>query len=168
MRMRHSMFDEMSTLFRSFDNLFQSALQDVGGFSRMPRLLVAPRHEAEETALVPAVESFTRDKNVVLRAELPGVDPEKVEITVEGNRLILRGEKESRRKEEDRDFWYQEVAYGRFERSFVLPEGVKAEDVKASFQNGVLEVTFPAKDLPETKRIPITAGPSGKKQIQAA
>lgn len=168
MRPRYSLFDEMSSLFRNFDNLFQSALQDMGGLSRTPRLLTAPGWEGEAATLVPAVECFTREKNVVLRAELPGVDPEKVEITVHGDRLVVRGEKESQRKEEDRNFWFQEFSYGRFERSFVLPEGVKAEDIKASFQNGVLEVTFPAKELPETKRIPITGGSGTKKQIQAA
>jgi HSP20 family protein len=162
------MFDEMSSLFRSFDNLFQSALQDLGGLARTPRLLTAPGWEGESTTLVPAVECFTRDKNVVLRAELPGVDPDKVEISVLGDRLVLRGEKESQRKEEDRNFVFQEVSYGRFERSFVLPEGVKAEDIKANFQNGVLEVSFPAKELSEAKRIPITGGSGTKKQIQAA
>lgn len=154
---RHSMFDEMSSLFRNFDDFFHT-----------PRLLDGRTGESLERALVPAVECFTRDKNVVLRAELPGVDPEKVEITVQGDRLILRGAKESRRKQEDGDFWFQEVSYGNFERSFVLPEWVKADDITANYQNGVLEVTFPAREAEEARRIPITAGPGGKKQIQAA
>jgi HSP20 family protein len=162
------MFDEMSSLFRNFDNLFQSALREEGTFAHVPWLLSARSGETSRQAMVPAMECFTRDNRFVLRAELPGVDPEKVEITVQGDRLVLSGEKESHRNQEDEEYWFQEVSYGRFERSFVLPEGVKADDIKANYQNGVLEVTFPAKETVEPRKIPVTAEPSGKKEIQAA
>jgi HSP20 family molecular chaperone IbpA len=117
--------------------------------------LTASGWGGETETLVPAVDCFTREKSVVLR----------VEITLHGGRLLLRGKRESQRKEEDRNFSCQEVSYGRFERLFVLPE---AEDLEANSEDGLLEVTFPARELPETKRIPITGGSGTKKQIQAA
>jgi Molecular chaperone (small heat shock protein) len=104
MRWRNTTFDDMSHLFRSFDNLFQRFLEDARfapGSSR--RLTGRSEPDTEEGRSLlpsrgedwavwqPAVECFTRDKNVVLRAELPGVQPDQVEVTVHNGRLILRG-----------------------------------------------------------------------------
>ncbi len=181
MRWRNTTFDDMSHLFRSFDNLFQRFLEDARfapGSSRRLTGRAEPDTEEGRSLLPssggdwavwqPAVECFTRDKNVVLRAELPGVQPDQVEVTVHNGRLILRGRKESERTVDERDLYFREVAYGRFERSFALPDGVKPDQIQASWDNGVLEVTFPATEAVETKRIPIQSGPRGKKAIQAA
>lgn len=121
------------------------------------------------TTTFPAVECFTRKNEMVFRAEMPGVDPSDVELTVQGDRLTVRGETKTQHKVEEADYFFREVDYGRFERTFELPEGVTAEEVKASFKNGVLEVTVPAKSLPAATKVPIeiTPGPK-KKTVKAA
>lgn len=87
------------------------------------------------------VEDFTEDGAYVLRAELPGVDPDKdVELKVEGDMLTIRGE----RREEKKDKNHKEFHYGLFSRSIPLPTGVKAEDITATYTDGVLEVRVPA------------------------
>ena len=88
------------------------------------------------------VEDFTEDDAYVLRAELPGVDPDKdVELTIEGDLLTIRGE----RREEKKDKNHKEFHYGAFSRSIPLPAGVKAEDITATYTDGVLEVRVPAR-----------------------
>lgn len=87
------------------------------------------------------VEDFTEDGTYVLRAELPGVDPDQdVELKIEGDMLVIRGE----RREEKKDKNHKEFHYGAFSRSVPLPSGVKAEDITATYIDGVLEVRVPA------------------------
>jgi HSP20 family protein len=104
--------------------------------------------------VVPAVESFVRNGELVVRADLPGIDPKNVELAVDGNRLIMKGE----RKEvsEDVERHYREVSYGRFERTLELPRGVDAESIKATYHDGVLEVTMKAPKELSPKKVPIT------------
>ncbi|HEX2893610.1 MAG TPA: Hsp20/alpha crystallin family protein [Marmoricola sp.] len=91
------------------------------------------------------VESFTRDGAYVVRADLPGVDPEKdIEVSVDGDVLTIHGE----RREEEHDNGHSEVRYGSFTRSIRLPEGASAADVQARYDAGVLEVTVPMKEAP--------------------
>jgi HSP20 family protein len=113
----------------------------------------------ELTAWSPAVEVFERDNNIVVRAELPGMskDDIKVEMTDEG--LLIQGERK-KEKEEEREGWYRsERSYGEFRRLIPLPEGVSADEAKARFENGVLEITAP---IPESSRrrrgVPIEIG----------
>lgn len=176
---RRSVFDEMSNLFRDFDTLFTR----VGEGSRMlpasaarRRELAAGTGETEKptawmSTLFPTVECFTRDNQMVLRAEMPGVDPNEVELSVQGDRLTIKGEKKTEHKVEEADYFFQEVDYGKFERSFALPEGTPTDKVKATFRNGVLEVTVPAASLPTAKKVPIEIGPGTgpeKKPVKAA
>lgn len=99
------------------------------------------------------VESFTRDGRYVVRADLPGVDPDKdVEITVEGDQLTIFGE----RREEGHENGRSEVRYGSFLRRIQLPEGAAPEDIDARYDAGVLEVSVPvAEDVREPIRIAI-------------
>ena len=120
------------------------------------------------TAWSPAVEVFERDNNIVVRAELPGLskDDIKVEMTDEG--LLLHGERK-REKEEEREGWRRsERSYGAFRRLIPLPEGVNADQAKARFENGVLEVTAP---IPESARrqrsVPIEIGEAQAAQTAA-
>jgi len=91
------------------------------------------------------VESFTRDGAYVVRADLPGIDPEKdIEVKVDGDVLTIHGE----RREEQHDHGHSEVRYGSFTRSVRLPRGASASDVVARYDAGVLEVTVPMKEAP--------------------
>jgi HSP20 family protein len=122
----------------------------------------------ELAAWSPAVEVFERDNNLVVRAELPGMskDDIKVEMTDEG--LLIHGERK-REKEEEREGWYRsERSYGEFCRLIPLPEGVSADEAKARFENGVLEITAP---IPESSRrrrsVPIEIGGEQAAQVAA-
>lgn len=140
---------------RAFDDLF-------GMFDGLDRVFARPVRAALP-ATYPAVEAFDEGDDLVLRAEIPGVDPGQLEVTVDDGRLILRGEKKNRREKEDGDVYFREVSYGKFERSFGLPEGADADEVKARFENGVLEVRIPVKGLESrSRRIPIMGLPEGK------
>ncbi len=99
------------------------------------------------------IEEFTADGSYVVRAELPGVDPDKdIEVTVEGDVLTIHGE----RREEKQDKTQSEFHYGSFSRSVRLPRTAKAEDVTAKYTDGVLEVRTPLGEAGEaTKRIPV-------------
>jgi HSP20 family protein len=120
--------------------------------------------DGSATAWTPAVDVFTRQEDLVVRAELPGVDPEKdVDITVQDGVLTIRGERRHEEKSEENGFSRFESSYGSFRRSVALPHDVKAESIQASYENGVLEVVIPkAAELSSAKRIPIAAGGSRK------
>jgi len=103
----------------------------------------------------PRLESFVKDGSFVVRADLPGIDPKKVEVTVENGRLRIRGERSEEQERKDRRYRYREVAYGQFEREVALPEGSDPESVTASYRDGILEiVTKMPKET--TKKIDVT------------
>lgn len=109
------------------------------------------------------VEEFTEGDSLLVRAEIPGIDPEKdVEITVEGGQLHITAERrEEEEKKEGRRFHRRELRYGSFSRTIPLPEGTDEQAITASYQNGVLEVRMPspkAAAAPEARRIPISRG----------
>ena len=102
-----------------------------------------------------------------MRADLPGIDPKDVEVTVEGNRLTLRGERKAEHEGKEGGYLQREVRYGSFARSFTIPEGVKAEDIQAKYHNGVLELSMPlpAELLPKKVNIEIEGQTNRQKQI---
>jgi HSP20 family protein len=113
---------------------------------------------------VPAVDVFHRDKDLVVRAELPGVDPERdVEIVVQNGVLGIRGERRHEDRTEENGISRYESSYGTFERSVLLPEGVNDDDIQATYEHGILEVVVPrAAELSGGRRIPVQAGNARK------
>ncbi len=108
----------------------------------------------------PSVEIFRDDDDLVVRADLPGVDPEKdIDLSIEGNVLHLKGHRSFDREVSDEHRYMVERAYGEFHRDLVLPDGIDADAMEATYQDGVLTVTIP---LPESvkeaepKKIPIS------------
>jgi HSP20 family protein len=105
------------------------------------------------------VEEFTKDGTLVIRAELPGIDPEKdVEITVEGGMLNITAERREETEKTERDFHRRELRYGSFARGIPLPEGVDEKAVEASYKDGILEVRVPLPTEPPSevaRRIPV-------------
>lgn len=165
---RRSLFGEGMEPFAEFERLFRRPFGESGEFLppwTAQRLLPAVPVTAE---FMPAVECYTKDKQLILKAELPGVDPKLVEITVVGNMLTIKGEKKEERKLEEDNVFFREIARGRFERTFQLPEGVKKEQILATFQNGVLEVVLPAAGIETARKVPIEIQEIGKKTIKAA
>jgi HSP20 family protein len=89
----------------------------------------------------PAIESYVEGDKFTVRMELPGVDPKQVDIKVTGGILTVKGSREQKSETKKNDFLRREIRYGSFERSLSLPEGMKAEDLKASYRDGILELT---------------------------
>ena len=120
----------------------------------------APGREGNDRTWTPAVDVFSRDDDIVVRAELPGIDPEKdVEISFQEGVLTIRGERRFKEKAEREGYYRFESSYGSFQRSIALPRGVQAEDVQASYEKGILEVVIPkAAELTGARKIPVTAG----------
>jgi HSP20 family protein len=103
------------------------------------------------------VEEFEQDGQLVVRAEMPGIDPdEDVEITVSDHTLTLRAERRSETETEDKKGFRSEFHYGSFVRSLQLPVGATEADVKATYTDGILEVRIPIDAAEaETRRIPV-------------
>lgn len=104
------------------------------------------------------VEEFVEGDALVVRAELPGLDPDKdVELTVSQGALHVRAERQEKSEQKTKEGYRSEFHYGSYSRSIPLPAGTKDEDVKASYRDGILEVRVP---LGETKtpstKVPIT------------
>lgn len=93
--------------------------------------------------IAPAVDVFEEGNEVVVKAELPGMKREEVDVRLSGNMLTIAGEKRSEGTVERKDFLRLERTYGSFSRTLRLPEGIRSESAKAHFVNGVLEVRIP-------------------------
>jgi len=118
----------------------------------------------------PQIEIGRQDGNLVVRADLPGVTPDDVQVEVDDGVLTISGERREERTEggEGQGFYRSERRYGSFYRSIPLPEGVKAENANASFRNGVLEITMDAPQLQSHKRrLEISEGGAEEQKSQA-
>jgi HSP20 family protein len=104
----------------------------------------------------PVVDIFEQGGDIVLKAELPGVDPKDVDIRVENNTLTLRGERKFDDEVQKESYHRVERAYGSFSRSFTLPTVVDTEKIKADYKDGVLRVTLPKKEEAKPKQITIS------------
>jgi HSP20 family protein len=111
----------------------------------------------EQSIWTPQIETFRRGDNLVIRADLPGLKKEDVKVEIDNDVLTISGERSEESEEERDDFYRSERSYGQFYRAIPLPDGVGADQVDASFKDGVLEVTLPApkQSERETKRIQI-------------
>jgi len=92
---------------------------------------------------MPNVDVIDREGELIVRAELPGVEKDGVSITVSGNTFVLRAETKHEEREEKGEYYRHETSRGEFERTLQLPAAVDANNAKATFRNGVLEVTLP-------------------------
>ncbi|HEU4868635.1 MAG TPA: Hsp20/alpha crystallin family protein [Actinomycetota bacterium] len=148
---RLSPWSALSDLERQMDQLVKGVFGETG-FDTPQR--IAGR---QAKAWMPAVDVFSRDSDLVIRAELAGVDPEKdVEITAEDGVLRIRGQRHYENRDEGANYFRMETSYGSFERSVPLPEGVNPDDIKAVHRNGVLEVVVPnAARIATARKIPV-------------
>ena len=103
----------------------------------------------------PSVDIFETDNELVLKADVPGVELKDIDIRIENGTLLLKGERKFERDEKNKGFHRQERSYGSFVRYFTVPETVDTENVKADFQNGVLTVTLPKKEVAKPKAIKV-------------
>lgn len=106
-------------------------------------------------AWAPAIDIFETDDNLVLKAELPGVDPKDVELRVEDSTLYLKGQRKFEHEVKEENYHRQERSYGSFSRTFAMPSGIDADRVKAEYKDGLLTLTMPKREEAKPKTIKI-------------
>ncbi len=139
-------FRDLLATEREFDRLFREAF---------PPLFGQREGELSTRAWAPAVDIFETENSIVLKAELPGVDPKDVEVRVEDNTLYLKGERKFEKETKEENYHRIERSYGSFARSFVLPNSMDAEKVAAEYQDGLLTLTLPKREEAKPKTIKI-------------
>lgn len=146
-----SLREEMDRLFDSFLSGFPTGFPT---FGRVPSL----RSDGE--FLVPSVDVRESDREVVIEADLPGIDEKDISVTLQDGVLTLRGEKKAETKEERENYHLMERSYGSFQRSLRLPDTVDEDKVEARFDKGVLKITMPKRPdaISRQKRIEIKSG----------
>jgi HSP20 family protein len=109
------------------------------------------------TAWNPSVDIFENENEVVLKAELPGMNPKDIDVKLENNVLMLKGERHFEKETKEENYHRVEREYGTFSRSFALPSAVNAEKVTAEYKDGVLKIVLPKKEEIKPKPIKIAA-----------
>lgn len=129
---------------------------------RSPMDLIERLFEGETGTAAIRVEEMVDGNTLVVRAELPGIDPDKdADVTVTDGVLSIKAERQEKKEHKDKDSYRSEFRYGSFVRRLPLPSGVQQGDVTASYKDGVLEVRAPLPDQgqgPAASKIPISRG----------
>ncbi len=141
---------EAADVFSRFDRMFDEWAR------MMPFRPMAFQRWREAEELI-RVEEFREDGTLVIRADLPGIDPDKdVEITVTAGILHIEAERREEEKREEKGYVRQELRYGSLSRSLPLPEGVTEADITATYKAGVLEIRVPQPKRESVKKIAIS------------
>jgi len=165
-RLAETPFALMRRFSEQMDNLFA----DFG----LGHGLLAPIEKGTNLAQgfwSPQVEMFERGKDIVVRADLPGLTKDDVNVEVADNGITIEGERKNENEKKGEGYYRSERTYGKFYRRVPLPDGVKAEDAEATFSNGVLEITMPAAkaEPKKSRRLQISgAGNRPQSRSQAA
>jgi HSP20 family protein len=141
-------FDEMMSMRESMDRLFEDF------FTRRPR-------SAGPLVWQPAVEIFETDHEIVIKAELPGIDPKSVNVTMTSEGLTIKGEHRAEHEDKGRNYYRRELRYGSFQRTIPLPSEVKSDETKAAFRNGILEVKIPKAERVRPKSVQVEVDSQG-------
>lgn len=124
--------------------------------------------QAEPGAAVwaPRIEAFQKEDRFIVRAELPGVKKDDVQVELTDDRLIVQGQRREEQEEEREGFYRSELSYGSFYRAIPLPEGVIAESAEATFRDGVLEIRIqaPPSEVTKARRLEIKEGTEKEKK----
>lgn len=134
-------FSELASLRQSMDRLMEEAFRPF-------RALVGPESLA-------SMDVYQRPDAVVVKVSLPGVKPEDVHITVQGNTLTIRGEVKAEEEVKEEDYLLQERRYGSFSRTVTLPDGLAIDRAEATFENGVLTIVVPKAEEARPKSIQV-------------
>jgi HSP20 family protein len=114
--------------------------------------------ESNLTTWAPAVDIFETEHELVVKADLPDIDPKDLDIRVENNILTIRGERKFEKKVDQDNYLRVERVYGSFARSFSLANTVNTEAIKADYQNGVLTLSIPKREEAKPKQIKVNVG----------
>jgi HSP20 family protein len=110
------------------------------------------------TPWAPAVDIFEGEHELVVKADLPDIKPEQLDIRVESNILTIRGERKFEKKAEEKNYLRVERSYGSFARSFSLANTVNTEAIKADYKDGVLTLSIPKREEAKPKQIKVNVG----------
>jgi HSP20 family protein len=125
------------------------------------------RLELETSTWSPQVEVFERNGKLNIRADLPGLTKDDINVDITENALVIRGQRQQEKEENEEGYYRSERSYGSFYRQIPLPSGIKPEEANATFRNGVLEITIPAPERqPQTRRIEIGEGSQSQQSPQ--
>lgn len=117
-------------------------------------------------ATVPAIDAFRTDSGMRVRMELPGIPPEDIDISVHDRQLVVTGERRTEEKVEEDRWVRRERSYGRFQRALTLPEGTNADQIKASFEHGVLQLDIPEPAARQPRKIEVSSTrPAGEQTV---
>ena len=142
-------WDELREMERHMDEMMRHPLM----MRRRP--LVWWRVPTEELGWTPSVEVYEKGDNFVVRAELPGMKKEELDISVLGDTLTIKGERKTESEVKEEDYYRCELCYGKFSRSVALPTAVEAGKVEANYENGILEITLPKAKEAKPKKIDV-------------
>ena len=163
------------TFMRRFSEEMDRLFEDFG----IERGWLAPRFERdffpntfgslEQSAWSPQIEVFEREGKFIVRADLPGMTKDDVKVEVTDDAITLSGERRQEHEEKREGFYRSERSYGSFYRQIPLPEGVRADDATATFQNGVLEISMqaPQREERRSRQLQITDASEGAEQTRA-
>jgi HSP20 family protein len=127
-------FDPFEDMFRYMQEMERMMAEVMRGFS------------PSEAVFEPRIEMYETPDEIVVRAEMPGLDKDSIDVKVRGNYLIIRGVKKQEQKEEKDNVFFSETFYGEFQRIIPLPVEVKEEGIEAYYDKGVLEIRLPKVD----------------------
>jgi HSP20 family protein len=106
---------------------------------------------------MPAIDVSQTPEEVRVKAELPGIDPKEIDITVEGDLLTLKGERKQEKEDKGEDYHLIERYHGTFSRTLRLPEAAETDKINATYKDGVLRLTIPKRKEAQPKKIEVTA-----------
>ena len=133
-------FRPLLDMQRTMDRLFHEIFRDY-----------AREEPMFSSEFYPAVDIYETKDAINIDVELPGMDKKDVKVKIENNVLTISGEKKSEREEKGRNYRVVERSFGRFERSFIIPDTVDTKNVKAKFEKGILKITLPKKEEAKKK-----------------
>src|SRR5579872_4185999 len=150
---------ELNTIQNEMNRLFNTFFEAPGGQATGP---------ATARRWIPAMDLVETEDDFVLRADLPGVNEDDVNIELEDNVLTISGQRKAEHEERKEGYYRVERASGTFSRSLTLPEGVDPEKVSAKFDRGVLEVRIPKPEQRKPRKVTISAGTGSAKTIEGS
>ena len=153
-----SPFAFMRRFSEEMDRLF-----DDFGFGGLPSFsrdfLPSTFNQVRESLWSPQIETFEREGQLVIRADLPGLTKDDVNVEINDDAITISGERQNENEEKREGYYRSERSYGSFFRTIPLPQGVNADDANATFNNGVLEITMKAPQLQSRgRRLEISEG----------
>jgi HSP20 family protein len=137
-------FRELEKMRREMDRLWDSLVEGKPG-----------RRIEEMGEWLPSLDVSETKNDLIVKAELPGLDPKEIDISVVDGNLTIKGEKEQEKEEKEENYHLVERSYGSFARSIRLPRDVQSEKISASFKNGILKITLPKSEEAKKKEIKI-------------